>query len=337
MTAEQSHQQPLAPHDEIVLEKIAQSVRDPKQLDAFFERSGRLSAALLDKTQRLRALRFLPGLIDQALAKGLEGAVETAARAHRPHEVRRLFRSVGVQLPADGGLDRADPPLEVRDRVAQAVQKRSLVLMGTEGVLLGSAASLFTLTPAVLVALPGFLSADVFASLTFLARHCFLLAQVYGFPATEMSFRLHILMAMAPLQRSDVEARRLGLNAALDPIVFAGGEELTRASRGHQAAKRAAGSKSDLALALRSSSPHFAQVLRQVGARLERVFTQKQAGLFVPLAGGALNGALNLAFQKMSHRNAQQYFQLLYLAHHYGSDRILDELNGRLSAAAEFI
>lgn len=332
MTTHRVSKKTLEPYDEIVLERIAQSLQDPRQLDAYFERSGRLSAALSEKTQRWGALRCLPALIDQALGRGLERAVDTAAHALQPHEVRRLFRSYGIQLPADGGLASQSPPLELRDRVAQAVQKRSLVLVGAEGALLGSAASLFTLTPAAFIALPGFISADVFASLTFLARHCFLLAQVYGFPATDLGFRPHILMAMAPVQRSDIEERCLDLDATAAPFASAEENVVQRMPLGHRTAKKAASSKSDLMLALRSTSPHLSKVLRHVGSRLESVFTHKQVGLFVPLTGGALNGALNLAFQRMGHRNAQHYFQLLYLAHLYGRNMVLDELTTRMQA-----
>lgn len=320
----------IHPHDSLVLDAITRSLFNPQPFESYLERSGRLAAALVEQAPRLRSLRFLPALIERALGKGLEGAVETAARSHRQHEVRRLYQRLGVQLPADGGLTQGDPPLEVRDRVAQDVQKRSLVLMGTEGIVLGGAASFFTLTPAALVAIPGVLSADVFASLTFCARHCFLLAQVYGLPAAQPSFRAHIFMAMAPLQMDDVAARRLSLDPSGAPIVVAGYEQHASTAHARRLALNAVAAQTPLVRTMLSGSAPGSHLLRLVGARLKASLTQKQAGLFIPVAGGAVNGLMNLAFQKMCHRNAQIYFQLLYLSGRYGSHRILDEVQDRL-------
>src|SRR5205814_9468016 len=73
---------------------------------------------------------------------------------------------------------------------------------------------------------------------------------------------------------------------------------------------------------LEREAPQMVRLVAFVADRLGVVVTEKELGLLVPIAGALLNSSINLSFQQVGHRTAQDYFRRLILEERYGEELV---------------
>jgi hypothetical protein len=73
---------------------------------------------------------------------------------------------------------------------------------------------------------------------------------------------------------------------------------------------------------LEREAPQMIRLIAQVTDRLGVNMTQKELGILVPIAGAALNGSVNIAFQRIAHQTAKDYFRRLLLEDRYGEELV---------------
>jgi len=64
-----------------------------------------------------------------------------------------------------------------------------------------------------------------------------------------------------------------------------------------------------------------------VADRLGVAVTEKELGLLIPMAGALLNSGINISFQHIGHRTAQDYFRRLLLEQRYGEELVSFAVN----------
>jgi len=64
------------------------------------------------------------------------------------------------------------------------------------------------------------------------------------------------------------------------------------------------------------------RLIAYVADRLGVVLTEKELGIVIPIAGAVLNSALNVAFQRLGHQTAKDYFRRLILEDRYGDELV---------------
>jgi hypothetical protein len=73
---------------------------------------------------------------------------------------------------------------------------------------------------------------------------------------------------------------------------------------------------------LEKEAPQMIRLIASVAERLGIAITQKELGILIPVAGAVLNGSINLAFQKVSHQTAKDYYRRLLLEDRYGDELV---------------
>jgi hypothetical protein len=193
------------------------------------------------------------------------------------------------------------------DHIADSFKTSNRLLLGAEGALLGSATTLAEGVPGAQLLIPSLILADVTASMTLLSRQTCLLASVYGslqevlktFPMSSQHWR-HTPTLRMRLSRDQSSSR--GLYSRDKPLHGGNGRRPDRSAPSRE------GSSAD-------DSSH------RESSRTSRIaITQKELGILVPVAGAVLNGSINLAFQKVSHQTAKDYFRRLLLEDRYGDE-----------------
>src|ERR1019366_5781094 len=73
---------------------------------------------------------------------------------------------------------------------------------------------------------------------------------------------------------------------------------------------------------LEREAPQMIRLIAYVADRLGVVLTEKELGIIIPVAGAVLNSALNVAFQRLGHQTAKDYFRRLILEDRYGDELV---------------
>ena len=179
-------------------------------------------------------------------------------------------------------------PLADRDRLSTAVPKW-WVYGAAEGGAMGLVQGL-----ADVAVLPwvGMVAVDATATIWMGAREATMQAACYGFDPARPELRAHLMAAMLPPEDWDL-TRYLGMKALL-------------------------------------SHPRVAQrALTDLWTRrMTAMITDKEATVWLPLAGAVINAALNGAYLYGVRDSARDYFRLLDLAHRYGADPVINALDG---------
>ncbi len=303
----------LTPYERKVLAEVAARTVRPGPLQVVLDAAGVPFEAALRrlKNGRSRLARRTSEAIDHAVRGAVEKSLTLGGRLAGDEPVMRVYRRLGY--PVADHVDIARLPLEARDLAAERFLRAGSFLLGGEGMALGAAASLAEALPFAQVAVPTLIATDIAASTTLLGRHVVQLASVYGYSiARDPGNRAHVLGAMIPQQMSWDEgflpAKVVAMQAAREAGDFV-------AKLGRSA------SRVGFDQALRSMAREAPQLVKLVNLVIEKLglrASQKALGMLVPIAGGAINGALNLAFQQAGHVTGKDYFRLLTLSERYG-------------------
>lgn len=298
----------FTPYEELVLSEIAHHIVSPGMFHQMLDISGKPVDRMITaaQTSRLMPVRKISEIVMNGVRKGLESSLTVASRWSDDRKMIGLARrELGVEI------DRVEElrlqPLEECDRLADARLANYSWALGAEGAALGAAT---TVSLAIPLLIPTLIAADVSVSMTLLSHHASAVAASYGYSPKDSSNRVHILAAMAPPSESPDEGYLAAKLTAVHSIREAG-SYLSKS-----------GSVLMSSRALEKEAPHLVKLLRFAAKRLGIVLTQKELGLLVPLAGAAINGGLNLAFLRVGHVSAKDYFRLHYLEERYGEEKV---------------
>jgi hypothetical protein len=250
------------------------------------------------------AVRGVSNRVQGWVQEGLIKTIQTANHITGTQEVVRRFGKQGVHT--DNLESFRYLPLSQLDSVADSFRLRSSMLLGAEGLLLGSATTLVEGIPGASLIIPSLMLADVTTSMTLLSRHTCRVATTYGFSSKNPENLPHILAAMAP-QTETTDEGYVTMKAAV----------VTSIRESSHFMSRTAGMVIDRHL-LEREAPQMVRLIAFVADRLGVVVTEKELGLLIPIAGALLNGSINLSFQQIGHRTAQDYFRRLILEDRYG-------------------
>lgn len=185
-----------------------------------------------------------------------------------------------------------DLPMQVQDQLSLELPKWWLY-GAVEGGTLGLVQGLTDIAVVPWLALA---AADATATLWMGAREAVLQATCYGFDPSDPALKPHLMAAMVPPADWD-RTRYLGMKAVL-------------------------------------SHPRVAQrILTEVWTRrMTAMLVDKEATVWLPLAGAVMNAGLNAAYLFGIRKSSRDYFRLLRLVERYGADPVIgrvDELSGR--------
>lgn len=260
----------------------------------------------------LKSLNKARELVQAGIRKGLELSFDAALKLAPEEKVMVRARALGLNASEPDALREA--PLDRLDALADSFEKRAMMSLAAEGAALGAATTLVTGIPFAQILIPSLIAADVAASMTLLSRHAAMIGTCYGHSPRNAVTRIHLLAAMAPTDDSPDEGYLTVKTAVAQSIREAGG---FLAKYEGQVLHHAL---------LEKEAPQIIKLMNTVAERLGLVLTEKQFGMLVPVAGAALNGGLNVAFHKMGHRSAKDYFRVLTLESRFGDDIVRDAL-----------
>jgi len=264
------------------------------------------------------AIRGVSDRVHGWVQEGLIKTIHTANHITGTQEVVRRFGKQGVHTDNLEALRYL--PMSQLDSVANSFRLRSSMLLGAEGLLLGSATTLVEGIPGASLIIPSLMLADVTTSMTLLSRHTCRIATTYGFSSKNPENLPHIIAAMAPPTETSDE----GYVAMKTAVV-------TSIRESSHFMSRTAGMLIDRHL-LEREAPQMVRLIAFVADRLGVVVTEKELGLLIPIAGALVNSSINLSFQQVGHRTAQDYFRRLILEDRYGEDLVTYALAQEIEA-----
>jgi hypothetical protein len=313
----------IEPYDRHLLHEIAVHMVFPSPMQILLDTIGkpfdRVMAALENRKSKLGGK--ISGGIDHGVRRAINKSVILGGKIMRDRTVVKRYRKAGYPLTTYRQV--RELSLEARDRIAGTFNIGSALLVTTEGAVLGAAASLAEMAPGAQVVIPALIATDVAASMTLLSRHLVQLGSAYGFSVRQNRANVaHVLGAMVPQQLSYDEGfvpiKVSVMSAAKEAGEFAARVGLRAGEVGFK------GAMDQLA----KEAPQLIKLINIVVEKLGVRVSQKVFGLLVPMVGGAVNGGINLAFQRTGQRTGKDYFRLLILAEKYGDDtikRVLDQ------------
>ncbi|MGC8488317.1 MAG: hypothetical protein ACP5QO_08900 [Clostridia bacterium] len=177
-------------------------------------------------------------------------------------------------------------PMAVQDQLSRDLPKW-WVYGAVEG---GTVGLVQGLTDIAVIPWLAMAAADATATLWMGAREAVLQATCYGFDPSDPEMKPHLMAAMVPPVDWD-RTRYLGMKAVL-------------------------------------SHPRVAQrVLTELWTRRMTVMlTDKEAMVWLPLAGAVMNAGLNAAYLFGIRQSARDYFRMLRLAQRYGPDAVINRV-----------
>ena len=268
------------------------------------------------RTSRLAVLRRVVSGVDEKIMQALVRAVDIARKTDFTRHPRELLHDNGYPAEALSGQN-----LELCDFIAGKTRLRNSVALGSQGAGFGALCSLAEMTPFTALTLPAIILSDVMLSITLLARNTAQIAACYGFDARAPEFIPHILAAMVPQAYTGDEGYLVSKTVLLNAV-----RESSRFLA--QNAGRTISQK-----AFEKNAPQLLRIMQAVAARLGVVLAEKEMALLMPVLGAALNGSLNIAFQRLGHITAMDYFRVLVLEEKYGRDAVQRELARRREQA----
>lgn len=295
-------------YEQNVLREIAIHQVQPHAVQRVLDTVGKPFSRMLQAGRRShnRAVSRVTNKVQGWVEDGLITTFKAANRLTHPRDVLKRYSERGIDLDDVESLRYL--PLSVLDEVCDSFRLRSSLVIGLEGALLGGATTLAEGIPGAQLVIPSIILADITTSLTLLARHTCHVATTYGYSSQDVGNTPHLIAAMAPQSQTGDEGY-LALKTAVVTSIIESGRFLAHSS----------GVVIDRRL-LESEAPQMIRLIAYVANRLGVVITEKQLGLIVPIAGAVLNGSLNIAFQRLGHQTAKDYFRRLILEQRYGED-----------------
>src|SRR5262249_27661982 len=241
-----------------------------------------------------------------------EGLIKTFRAANKlanTKDIVKRYKARGIDVGDDFESLRY-MPLSQLDAVADSFRWGSSLLLGAEGALLGSAATMAEGIPGAQLVIPSLILTDVTSSLTLLSRHTCRVATAYGYSSKNPENLPHLIAAMAP-QSTTSDEGYLALKTAVVTSIRESGQFIARTT----------GVVLDRQV-LEREAPQMIRLLTYVADRLGIVVTQKELGVLVPIAGAVLNSSINVAFQQVGHQTAKDYFRRVILEDRYGEELV---------------
>jgi len=305
-----SHVAPVfTEYEQRVVRELAAHRMQPNAVQRLLEGVGKPVAKImsLGRKSHNRALRGLSDHLHGWIEEGLIKTFQVASKLTNAKDIKKRYAARGIQVGDDFESLRF-MPLSQLDAVADSFRWGSSILLGAEGLLLGSATTIAEGIPGAQLVIPSLILADVTSSMTLLSRHTCRIATAYGYSSSRAENLPHLVAAMAPQTESNDEGY-LALKAAVVTSIRESGQFMARTT----------GMLLDRQL-LEREAPQMIRLITYVTDRLGIVITQKELGVLVPIAGAVLNSSINLAFQQVGHQTAKDYFRRLLLEDRYGEE-----------------
>lgn len=304
----------LDEYEERIINEIAHHIVSPNRVRQALALAGKPAERVLSyaASSKLGPIRKAGELVTAGVQKALETSIEAAARISSDAAICASARELGLEVATLDDLPHRH--LSELDKLADTFDRGHSIALGAEGALLGAATSLAQGIPFAQLLIPGLIAIDVSSSITLLSRHTGCIAASYGYSPRIGTNRFHLIAAMAPPSETPDEGYFTAKLAAVESIREAGAFML-----------KAGDGLINRRLATQNA-PRLVQLLQYVAGRLGIILTEKELGMLVPIAGAVLNGGLNVAFQKMGHTYAKDYFRILHLENRYGSDVIREKI-----------
>ena len=294
-----------------VIRELAVHRVQPHAVHRLLETAGRPVSHLfkIGRESHNKALRGLTKHVHGWIEEGLIRTFRMANKLANPGDISRRFSKRGIHVSGDFKSLRY-MPLSQLDSIADSFRWGSSLLLGVEGVVLGSVTTLAEGVPGAQLVIPSLMLMDITSSMTLLSRHTCRIATTYGYSSQNPENLPHLVAAMAPYS-DDTEEGYLALKTAV----------VTSIRESSQFMARTAGVLLDRQV-LEREAPQMIRLITYVADRLGIVVTQKELGALVPIAGAVLNSSLNIAFQQVGHQTAKDYFRRLILEDRYGEELI---------------
>ena len=295
-------------YEQQVIREIASHKVQPHAIQRLLETVGRPVSRLLSaaRDSNNRALRGLTERIHGWVEEGLIKTFKAANRITNPREVMRRYAARGMRVDDVESLRYL--PLSILDAVADSFNFQSGLLLGVEGAVLGGATTMAEGIPGAQLVIPSLILTDITTSLTLLSRHTCRIATAYGFSSRNPDNVPHLIAAMAPQPETGDEGY-MTLKTAVVTSIAESGKFLARS-----------GAVIIDRRLLEREAPQMIRLIAYVADRLGVVLTEKELGIIVPVAGAVLNSSLNVAFQRLGHQTAKDYFRRLILEDRYGEE-----------------
>ncbi|OGL42983.1 MAG: hypothetical protein A2161_04670 [Candidatus Schekmanbacteria bacterium RBG_13_48_7] len=297
-----------------IIKEIAQHIIEPNPVQKVLSLAGKPVEKILNvfTTTNLPVLKKIPKLINRAVDKGVRLSIKAAniiniektimVKAQKLTTIKSFNNIIELELAA-------------KDTIADMFNVSNAVLLGTEGAVMGAAATLCEWIPGAQIIVPAVIAADVSSSLTFLTRHVCQITASYGYDPRNPENIPHILGAMIP-QTDTSDEGYFSSKAMVAQSIRDSSKFLSRFTGIELEDKM-----------LKGEAPILIKLLNYVSERLGIVITEKELGMLVPVAGALLNGGVNVAFQQTGHISAKDYFRQLYLDKKYGEITVRNALN----------
>jgi len=305
-----SHVSPVfTEYEQQVIHELAIHRVQPNAIHRVLEGVGRPMAKLLNfgRNSKFSALRGVADHVHGWIEEGLIKTFHIANKLANTKDISRRYAARGIHVGEDFESLRY-MPLSQLDAVADSFRWGSSFLLGAEGALLGSITTLAEGVPGAQLVIPSLILTDVTSSMTLLSRHTCRIATSYGYSSKNPENLPHLMAAMAP-HSDDSDEGYLALKTAVVTSIRESGQFMART----------AGMVLDRQV-LEREAPQMIRLITYVADRLGVVITQKELGIIVPVAGAVLNSTLNVAFQRLGHQTAKDYFRRLILEDRYGEE-----------------
>ena len=317
-----SHVSPVfTEYEQQVVRELALHRVQPNAVHRLLEGAGRPMSKLLNlgRSSRSRALRGLAEHVHGWIEEGLIKTFRAANRLTNTKEISKRYAVRGIHIGEDFESLRY-MPLSQLDVVADSFRWGSTLLLGAEGMLLGSATTMAEGIPGAQLVIPSLILTDVTSSMTLLSRHTCRIATAYGYSSKKAENLPHLMAAMAPQSDSSDEGY-LALKTAVVTSIRESGQFMSRT----------ASMVLDRQL-LEREAPQMIRLITYVADRLGIIVTQKELGVLVPIAGAVLNSSINVAFQQVGHQSAKDYFRRVILEDRYGEELVSYAIQNEIDA-----
>jgi hypothetical protein len=316
-----SHVSPVfTDYEQKIIREIAVHKVQPNAVNRVLDTIGKPFSKLLNagRDSNNRAIRGITDRVHGWVEEGLIKTFKAANRITSPAEITRRYAKKGMNVSDVESLRYL--PLSLLDNVADSFNFGSSVLLSVEGALLGGATTVAEGIPGAQLIIPSLILTDVTTSLTLLSRHTCQIATAYGYSSKNPANVPHLIAAMAPQADSGDEGYMTMKTAVVTSISEAG-----------KFLSRSGAMIIDRQL-LEHEAPQMIRLIAYVADRLGVVITQKELGIIVPVAGAVLNSSLNLAFQRLGHQTAKDYFRRLILEDRYGEEIVNYAISQQITA-----
>jgi hypothetical protein len=309
----------LDAYDQKVLQQVAKHIVEPgaliklaglwgRPLEGFLVRGRFLKNPLVQKVQTI---------ITSGIADGIKTMLKTAGQLANDKQILRQYHRKQIYIRTLSDIK--DLRLEHIDAVADSYTMDNVLCVGTEGVVLGGAATFASGTVLGVVTVPAIVVADASLSFGILSRNVCQIGATYGYSVENPLNMPHFMAALVPHQDLADESYFMGKSMAVEAIYQS--KQFLLSHTGRLFDERL----------LKSEAPKLLRLLYYVLQRLGMVITEKELAMLLPIAGAVLNGSVNMAFQKMGQQVAKDYFRMLFLEDKYDQETIRNLLQAEVS------